>query len=108
MWLIKEVFLAKVVLSIYCDLQLNIWGYRDNREEVKQNEKNNNYFIASLDGFVPLIALAGNDQIRYEGTMMIFPIKEGVIDLDLDLFDVDFSNILRSFHQWSEKFIGVL
>ncbi len=47
--------------------------------------------------FLPLIALAGNDQIRYEGTMMIFPTKENVIDLDLDLFDFDFSNIPQEF-----------
>ena len=55
------------------------------------------FSLFALMAFLPLIAYAGDTQIRYEGTMMIFPARDSVPDLDLDLYDIDLSNIPQEF-----------
>jgi hypothetical protein len=61
-------------------------------------------FVVALAFLIlPFLAFSTDYQIKHEGTMLIFPSRDSVPDLDTDLFEIDLANIPQEFQGMMNK-----
>jgi hypothetical protein len=51
----------------------------------------------------PFFSFSADYQVKYEGSIMVFPSKDSIPDLDMDLFEIDLRDIPNDFQSMANK-----